>query len=141
MITSAVHLQVRFICCQHRHLLEDYISNNLGPYLNQPYSTNAVPSALVQLTSSGKINIDQIPALRPVQHYICSIYKRSVLLLKMPMLVTLLLKRRATTFNVAPCLRQYLSRYYYDYLVMVLSTGDQFSIYESGSTGAIQGIS
>ena len=45
--------------------VRDYISNNLGPYLNQPYSTNAVPSALVQLTSSGKINIDQIPALRP----------------------------------------------------------------------------
>ena len=45
--------------------VKDYISNNLGPYLNQPYSTNAVPSALVQLTSSGKINIDQIPALRP----------------------------------------------------------------------------
>ena len=45
--------------------VKDYISNNLGPYLNQPYSTNAVPSALVQLTASGKINIDQIPALRP----------------------------------------------------------------------------
>jgi hypothetical protein len=45
--------------------VKDYISNNLGPYLNQPYSTNAVPSALVQLTSTGKINIDQIPALRP----------------------------------------------------------------------------
>ena len=45
--------------------VKDYISNNLGPYLNQPFSTNAVPSALVQLTSNGKINIDQIPALRP----------------------------------------------------------------------------
>ena len=45
--------------------VKDYISNNLGPYLNQPYSTNAVPSALVQLTATGKINIDQIPALRP----------------------------------------------------------------------------
>ena len=45
--------------------VRDYISNNLGPYLNQPYSTNAVPSALVQLTATGKINIDQIPALRP----------------------------------------------------------------------------
>ena len=47
--------------------VRDYISNNLGPYLNQPYSTNAVPSALVQLTATGKINIDQLPALRPVQ--------------------------------------------------------------------------
>ena len=45
--------------------VKDYISNNLGPYLNQPFSTNAVPSALVQLTSNGKINLDQIPALRP----------------------------------------------------------------------------
>ena len=45
--------------------VKDYISHNLGPYLNQPFSTNAVPSALVQLTSNGKINIDQIPALRP----------------------------------------------------------------------------
>jgi hypothetical protein len=45
--------------------VRSYISNNLGPYLNQPYSTNAVPSALVQLTATGKINIDQIPALRP----------------------------------------------------------------------------
>jgi hypothetical protein len=45
--------------------VKDYITNKLGPYLNQPYSTNAVPSALVQLTTSGKINIEQIPALRP----------------------------------------------------------------------------
>ena len=51
--------------CIRDRSVRDYISNNLGPYLNQPYSTNAVPSALVQLTSSGKINIDQIPALRP----------------------------------------------------------------------------
>ena len=45
--------------------VKDYINNKLGPYLNQPFSTNAVPSALVQLTTSGKINIEQIPALRP----------------------------------------------------------------------------
>ena len=45
--------------------VKDYITNKLGPYLNQPFSTNAVPSALVQLTTSGKINIEQIPALRP----------------------------------------------------------------------------
>jgi len=45
--------------------VKDYISNNLGPYLNKPYSTNAVPRALVELTDSGKISIDQIPALRP----------------------------------------------------------------------------
>ncbi len=45
--------------------VKDYITNNLGPYLNKPYSTNAVPRALVELTDSGKISIDQIPALRP----------------------------------------------------------------------------
>ena len=45
--------------------VKDYISNNLGPFINKPYSTNAVPRALVELTDSGKISIDQIPALRP----------------------------------------------------------------------------
>ena len=45
--------------------VRDFITNNLGPYINKPYSTNAVPRALVELTDSGKINIDQIPPLRP----------------------------------------------------------------------------
>jgi hypothetical protein len=45
--------------------VRDYITNNLGPYINKPYSTNAVPRALVELTDSGKISIDQIPPLRP----------------------------------------------------------------------------
>ena len=45
--------------------VKDYITNNLGPYINKPYSTNAVPRALVELTDSGKISLDQIPALRP----------------------------------------------------------------------------
>jgi hypothetical protein len=49
--------------------VKDYISNNLGPYINKPYSTNAVPRALVELTDSGKISIDQIPALRPFSVY------------------------------------------------------------------------
>jgi len=48
--------------------VKDYITNNLGPYINKPYSTNAVPRALVELTDSGKISVDQIPALRPFQH-------------------------------------------------------------------------
>ena len=47
--------------------VRDYITNNLGPYINKPYSTNAVPRALVELTDSGKISIDQIPALRPFE--------------------------------------------------------------------------
>ena len=45
--------------------VRDYITNNLGPFINKPYSTNAVPRALVELTDSGKISIDQIPPLRP----------------------------------------------------------------------------
>jgi len=45
--------------------VKDYITNNLGPFINKPYSTNAVPRALVELTDSGKISLDQIPALRP----------------------------------------------------------------------------
>jgi hypothetical protein len=45
--------------------VKDYISNNLGQYLNKPYSSNAVPRNLVELTDSGKISLDQIPALRP----------------------------------------------------------------------------
>jgi len=49
--------------------VKDYITNNLGPYLNKPYSTNPVPRALVELTDSGKISEDQIPPLRPFQVY------------------------------------------------------------------------
>jgi hypothetical protein len=49
--------------------VRDYITNNLGPYINKPYSTNAVPRALVELTDSGKISIDQIPPLRPFSVY------------------------------------------------------------------------
>ena len=47
--------------------VKDFITNNLGPYLNKPYSTNPVPRALVELTDSGKISEDQIPPLRPFQ--------------------------------------------------------------------------
>ena len=47
--------------------VRDYITNNLGPYINKPYSTNPVPRALVELTDSGKISEDQIPPLRPFQ--------------------------------------------------------------------------
>ena len=49
--------------------VRDYITNNLGPYINKPYSTNAVPRALVELTDSGKISPDQIPPLRPFSVY------------------------------------------------------------------------
>ena len=80
--------------------VRDYISNNLGPYLNQPYSTNAVPSALVQLTSSGKINIDQIPALRPFN--ITSVSSTAErLAIEDASSGDIAIETSATTFNVA----------------------------------------
>ena len=47
----------------------DYISNQLGQYLGRTYSTVPTPNALVQLDASGRINIDQLPALRPFNIY------------------------------------------------------------------------
>ena len=47
--------------------VRDFITNNLGAYIQKEYSTNSVPRALVELTDSGKISLDQIPALRPFQ--------------------------------------------------------------------------
>jgi hypothetical protein len=49
--------------------VKEYISNNLGNYLNKPYSTNPTPRALVELGDNGRINIDQLPALRPFNVY------------------------------------------------------------------------
>ena len=49
--------------------VRDYITNNLGPYLNKPYSTNPIPRALVELTDSGKISEDQLPAVKPFTVY------------------------------------------------------------------------
>ena len=49
--------------------VKDFITTNLGTFINKPYSTNAVPRALVELTDSGKISVDQIPALRPFSVY------------------------------------------------------------------------
>ena len=81
--------------------VRDYISNNLGPYLNQPYSTNAVPSALVQLTSTGKINIDQIPALRPFNiTSVASTQER--LAIQDANAGDIAIETSSTTFNVAP---------------------------------------
>ena len=52
--------------------VRDFITNNLGAYIQKEYSTNSVPRALVELTDSGKISLDQIPALRPFQVYTVS---------------------------------------------------------------------
>jgi len=45
--------------------IREYITNNYGNYKNKPYGTTPSPGNLVQLDSTGRINIDQIPALRP----------------------------------------------------------------------------
>ena len=52
--------------------VRDFITNNLGAYIQKEYSTNSVPRALVELTDSGKISLDQIPALRPFEVYTVS---------------------------------------------------------------------
>jgi hypothetical protein len=44
--------------------IKTYIANGLGPFLNKPVSTNAVPNAIPQLTSSGQLDPSQIPAIR-----------------------------------------------------------------------------
>ena len=49
--------------------VKDYISNNLGNFINKSYSTNPTPRALVELGDNGRINIDQLPALRPFNVY------------------------------------------------------------------------
>ena len=43
----------------------EYVKINYGNYENKPYSTNPTPRALVELGDNGRINIDQLPALRP----------------------------------------------------------------------------
>ena len=49
--------------------VKDYITNNLGNFINKSYSTNPTPRALVELGDNGRINIDQLPALRPFNVY------------------------------------------------------------------------
>jgi len=49
--------------------VRDFVTNNVGPYFGKPYSTNAVPNALVELGNDGKINLDQIPPIRPFKVY------------------------------------------------------------------------
>ena len=116
--------------------VRDYISNNLGPYLNQPYSTNAVPSALVQLTSSGKINIDQIPALRPFN--ITSVTSQAErLAIEDANAGDIAIETTATTFSVpASSVITFFNR------ITITghgtNTGDQLT-YNSGTT-AIQGL-
>jgi len=46
--------------------VRDYITNNLGQYINKNYSTNALPRALVELNDSGKISESQLPPISPI---------------------------------------------------------------------------
>ena len=47
--------------------VRDYITNNLGQYINKNYSTNALPRALVELNDSGKISESQLPPISPIE--------------------------------------------------------------------------
>ena len=117
--------------------VRDYISNNLGPYLNQPYSTNAVPSALVQLTSSGKINIDQIPALRPFNiTSVASTVER--LAIEDANAGDIAIETTATTFSVASSAFN-TSNEQITIASHGVNTGDLLT-YTAGST-AVQGLS
>jgi hypothetical protein len=49
--------------------VRDFVTNNVGPYFGKPYSTNPIPNALVELGNDGKINLDQIPPIRPFKVY------------------------------------------------------------------------
>ena len=49
--------------------VKDYITNNLGQFIGKRLVTNSFPGGVVQLTDSGKIALDQIPALRPFSVY------------------------------------------------------------------------
>ena len=117
--------------------VRDYISNNLGPYLNQPFSTNAVPSALVQLTSNGKINIDQIPALRPFN--ITSVASTAArLAIEDANAGDIAIETTSTTFSVAPASVN-TSNNQITISSHGTSTGDQLT-YTAGTT-AIGGLS
>lgn len=54
--------------------IRSFINNRLGNVLDKNVSTNAVAGALVQLNSSGQINVDLIPPLRGVTTYASSVY-------------------------------------------------------------------
>jgi hypothetical protein len=54
--------------------IRSFINNRLGNVLDKNVSTNAVAGALVQLNSSGQINVDLIPPLRGVTTYATSTF-------------------------------------------------------------------
>jgi len=60
--------------------IRSFINNRLGSVLDKNVSTNSVAGALVQLNSSGQINVDLIPPLRGVTTYATSEFGGRLLL-------------------------------------------------------------
>jgi hypothetical protein len=60
--------------------IRSFINNRLGNVLDKNVSTNSVAGALVQLNSSGQINVDLIPPLRGVTTYATSEFGGRLLL-------------------------------------------------------------
>ena len=60
--------------------IRSFINNRLGSVLDKNVSTNSVAGALVQLNSSGQINVDLIPPLRGVTTYATSTFGGRLLL-------------------------------------------------------------
>ena len=44
--------------------IRSFLSNRLGNFIDKSVSTNAVPGSVIQLNSSGQINVDLLPAVR-----------------------------------------------------------------------------
>jgi len=57
-----------------------FLNNRLGDFIDKKVSTNAIPSSVVQLNSSGQINSDLIPPTGNFTAYIVETYKGRLLL-------------------------------------------------------------
>ena len=121
--------------------VKDYITNSLGPYINKPYSTNAVPRALVELTDSGKISLDQIPALRPFSVFTV-VNQAERLALEGPLAGDIVIQDNSDVQNGQPqsfILNNDLTSLFLGFAVdssLVLNVGDVYT--GSPSTGRIQ---
>ena len=77
-----------------------YINNQLGIYLGRTYSTTPTPNALVQLDNSGRINIDQLPALRPFNIFTV-VDEAARLAFEGPLAGDIVIQTATATFNFA----------------------------------------
>ncbi len=77
-----------------------YINNQLGIYIGRTYSTTPTPSALVQLDNSGRINIDQLPALRPFNIFTV-VDEAARLAFEGPLAGDIVIQTATATFNFA----------------------------------------